>query len=170
MADHTDKRKQSLYFPEEMLREIEHEAQRLDRSLSWVVQHAWRLARGQMAKIPGVNDPAKTVPARGAPLASARTCVLAHRSEDGAWEGSISGPPPRCSWPPAAAATRWRTTGCPRQTPPPRPRKAPRGDPERAPRTPCRPRRTCRPPEPSSGCFPGGGRRAARLEGCATPR
>ena len=53
MADHTDKRKQSLYFPEEMLREIEHEAQRLDRSLSWVVQHAWRLARGQMAKIPG---------------------------------------------------------------------------------------------------------------------
>ena len=62
MADHTDKRKQSLYFPEEMLREIEHEAQRLDRSLSWVVQHAWRLARGQMARIPGVNDPAQPSP------------------------------------------------------------------------------------------------------------
>jgi uncharacterized small protein (TIGR04563 family) len=57
MADHTDKRKQSLYFPEEMLREIEHEAQRLDRSLSWVVQHAWKLSRAHMAKIPGVNDP-----------------------------------------------------------------------------------------------------------------
>ena len=57
MADHSDKRKQSLYFPEEMLREIEHEAQRLDRSLSWVVQQAWRLARAQMARIPGVNDP-----------------------------------------------------------------------------------------------------------------
>ncbi|HQR29062.1 MAG TPA: TIGR04563 family protein [Anaeromyxobacteraceae bacterium] len=57
MADHSDKRKQSLYFPEEMLREIEHEARRLDRSLSWVVQQAWRLARGQMARIPGVNDP-----------------------------------------------------------------------------------------------------------------
>lgn len=57
MADHTDKRKQSLYFPEEMLREIEHEAQRLDRSLSWVVQHAWKVARAHMAKIPGVNDP-----------------------------------------------------------------------------------------------------------------
>jgi len=57
MADHTDKRKQSLYFPEEMLREIEHEAQRLDRSLSWVVQHAWKVARSHMAKIPGVNDP-----------------------------------------------------------------------------------------------------------------
>ena len=57
MADHSDKRKQSLYFPEEMLREIEHEAQRLDRSLSWVVQQAWRLARAQLARIPGVNDP-----------------------------------------------------------------------------------------------------------------
>jgi uncharacterized small protein (TIGR04563 family) len=57
MADHTDKRKQSLYFPEEMLKEIEHEAQRLDRSLSWVVQHAWKVARERMAKIPGVNDP-----------------------------------------------------------------------------------------------------------------
>jgi uncharacterized small protein (TIGR04563 family) len=62
MADHTDKRKQSLYFPEEMLREIEHEAQRLDRSLSWVVQHAWRLSRGHLAKIPGVNDPAQPSP------------------------------------------------------------------------------------------------------------
>ncbi len=57
MADHTDKRKQSLYFPEEMLREIEHEAQRLDRSLSWVVQQAWKVARAQLARIPGVNDP-----------------------------------------------------------------------------------------------------------------
>ncbi|MEY2668994.1 MAG: hypothetical protein RJA59_1632 [Pseudomonadota bacterium] len=61
MADHTDKRKQSLYFPEEMLREIEHEAQRLDRSLSWVVQHAWKIARAQMAKIPGVNDPQQPI-------------------------------------------------------------------------------------------------------------
>jgi len=61
MADHTDKRKQSLYFPEEMLREIEHEAQRLDRSLSWVVQHAWKLARSHMARIPGVNDPSQPV-------------------------------------------------------------------------------------------------------------
>jgi uncharacterized small protein (TIGR04563 family) len=57
MADHTDKRKQSLYFPEEMLREIEREAQRLDRSLSWIVQQAWKLGRAQMARIPGVNDP-----------------------------------------------------------------------------------------------------------------
>ncbi len=52
----TDKRKQSLYFPEEMLREIQEEATRQDRSLSWIVQQAWRSARGQIAKMPGIND------------------------------------------------------------------------------------------------------------------
>jgi uncharacterized small protein (TIGR04563 family) len=52
----TDKRKQSLYFPEEMLREIQEEATRQDRSLSWVVQQAWRSARAQVAKLPGMDD------------------------------------------------------------------------------------------------------------------
>ena len=41
----SDKRKQSLYFPEAMLQEIKDEAARLDRSLSWVVQRAWKMAR-----------------------------------------------------------------------------------------------------------------------------
>ena len=52
----TDKRKQSLYFPEEMLKEIGQEAKRLDRSLSWVVQRAWKLAKEQIKKIPGVGE------------------------------------------------------------------------------------------------------------------
>ena len=52
----TDKRKQSLYFPEEMLREIQDEAARQDRSLSWIVQQAWRLARSDVARFPSVND------------------------------------------------------------------------------------------------------------------
>ena len=34
----SDKRKQSLYFPETMLEEIQKEAHRLQRSMSWVVQ------------------------------------------------------------------------------------------------------------------------------------
>ena len=50
------KRKQALYFSEEMLGEIEHEAQRLDRSLSWVVLQAWRLARERLRQMPAVND------------------------------------------------------------------------------------------------------------------
>ena len=51
-----DKRKQSLYFPEDMLKEIQSEANRQDRSLSWIVQQAWRLARGQIKEFPSVND------------------------------------------------------------------------------------------------------------------
>ncbi|MHB1844044.1 MAG: TIGR04563 family protein [Deltaproteobacteria bacterium] len=52
----TDKRKQSLYFPEDMLKEIQDEANRLDRSLSWMIQHAWRLARNELTRFPSVND------------------------------------------------------------------------------------------------------------------
>jgi uncharacterized small protein (TIGR04563 family) len=52
----SDKRKQSLYFPESMLQEIKEEAARLDRSLSWVVQRAWKLARAEIRKIPSVNE------------------------------------------------------------------------------------------------------------------
>ena len=52
----TDSRKQSLYFPEEMLAEIQREANRQDRSLSWIVQQAWKLARGNIKNFPSVND------------------------------------------------------------------------------------------------------------------
>ena len=52
----TDKRKQSLYFPEEMLKEIQEEANRQDRSLSWVVQQAWKIARERIKSFPAVND------------------------------------------------------------------------------------------------------------------
>ena len=46
----TDRRKQSLYFPTEMLTEILSEAKRLDRSLSWVIQQAWVIARERIAR------------------------------------------------------------------------------------------------------------------------
>jgi uncharacterized small protein (TIGR04563 family) len=48
----SDKRKQSLYFPESMLQEINDEAARLERSLSWIVQRAWKTARPDIRKIP----------------------------------------------------------------------------------------------------------------------
>jgi len=56
MALPTDKRKQSLYFPEEMLEEIQAEATRQDRSLSWIVQQAWKAARPQIASLPGMDQ------------------------------------------------------------------------------------------------------------------
>lgn len=56
MAKPSDKRKQSLYFPVEMLKEIQQEANRQDRSLSWIVQQAWRIARPEITRFPSVND------------------------------------------------------------------------------------------------------------------
>lgn len=52
----SDKRKQSLYFPEEMLQEIQREANRQDRSLSWIVQKAWKIACKEIMKYPSVNE------------------------------------------------------------------------------------------------------------------
>jgi len=52
----SDKRKQSLYFPDVMLLEIQQEATRLDRSLSWVMQRAWKIARQEIRRLPSVND------------------------------------------------------------------------------------------------------------------
>jgi uncharacterized small protein (TIGR04563 family) len=61
-----DKRKQSLYFPEDMLDEITRESVRLDRSLSWVVQRAWRVASRELGKFPSMND-LVAVPASNTP-------------------------------------------------------------------------------------------------------
>jgi len=64
----TDHRKQSLYFPEDMLEEISKEADRQDRSLSWIVQQAWKVARADIRRMPSVNDviapPPAPAPAR----------------------------------------------------------------------------------------------------------
>jgi uncharacterized small protein (TIGR04563 family) len=48
-------RKQSLYFPASMLEEIKKEASRLDRSMSWVVQRAWKIARAEIGRTPGAT-------------------------------------------------------------------------------------------------------------------
>ena len=52
----SDKRKQSLYFPEEMLKEIGNEAMRQDPSMSWIVQQSWKAARKDIMSMPSVND------------------------------------------------------------------------------------------------------------------
>ena len=41
---------------EEMLNEIIAEANRQDRSLSWIVQKAWKIARKEIMKYPSVNE------------------------------------------------------------------------------------------------------------------
>ena len=57
-----DKRKQSLYFPDEMLAEIKQEAIRLDRSLSWIIQQGWKVARQKIKSFPASNEGTDSLP------------------------------------------------------------------------------------------------------------
>jgi len=58
----SDKRKQSLYFPEDMLDALTAEAERLDRSLSWVVQRCVRRGIPELKKLPSTDQPAVPEP------------------------------------------------------------------------------------------------------------
>lgn len=49
------KKKLTLYFPEDMLDETKAEAERQDRSISWILQTAWRIARNEMNTYPSVD-------------------------------------------------------------------------------------------------------------------
>lgn len=51
-----DKKKQSLYFPVSMLSEMQDEASRQERPLSWIMQQAWKLSREKIRTYPGVAD------------------------------------------------------------------------------------------------------------------
>lgn len=44
--------KQSIYLPEDMRVEIVNESIRQDRSISWMIQKAWKLSRGTIMKFP----------------------------------------------------------------------------------------------------------------------
>ncbi|MDH5671331.1 MAG: TIGR04563 family protein [Myxococcales bacterium] len=59
----TDKRKQSLYFPQVMLKDIQLEADRLDRSLSWIVQRCVKVGLPELRKLPSTEEPATPAPA-----------------------------------------------------------------------------------------------------------
>ena len=51
-----EKRKQSLYFPVNMLEEMQKEAERQERPLSWIMQQAWKLSRMKISAFPSVED------------------------------------------------------------------------------------------------------------------
>lgn len=50
------KRKRSIYFREEIVREIEAEAERQGRSFSWIVSRAWLISRETMRKLPSLPN------------------------------------------------------------------------------------------------------------------
>lgn len=51
----SDPRKVSVYLPESMREEILAEGKRQDRSLSWLLQKAWRRAREEIQRLPGMS-------------------------------------------------------------------------------------------------------------------
>ena len=59
------KRKVTLYFNSAMLSETQREAIRQDRSISWIIQAAWKIAREEIRRLPGVGGVLSPVPAAG---------------------------------------------------------------------------------------------------------
>ena len=50
------KKKVTLYFSSGMLDETQREAIRQDRSISWIIQAAWRIAREEVQRQPGYGE------------------------------------------------------------------------------------------------------------------
>ncbi len=50
------KQKLTIYMPDSILDELKVQAERQDRSISWLVEHCWKLARPRVSEYPGVND------------------------------------------------------------------------------------------------------------------
>ncbi|MBQ9395306.1 MAG: TIGR04563 family protein [Proteobacteria bacterium] len=46
------KQKLTLYFPPELLEEARIEAERQERTVSWILQKAWEFARHEIHKMP----------------------------------------------------------------------------------------------------------------------
>ena len=46
------KKRVTLYLSKEMLDETKLEASRLDRTISWILQSAWRLSRDELCSAP----------------------------------------------------------------------------------------------------------------------
>jgi uncharacterized small protein (TIGR04563 family) len=55
------KKKVTLYFSAAMLEETQREAIRQDRSISWIIQAAWRISREDVHKLPNVGGLAASV-------------------------------------------------------------------------------------------------------------
>jgi uncharacterized small protein (TIGR04563 family) len=53
----SQKRKVTLYFNAAMLAETQKEALRQDRSISWIIQASWRIARDMVKQMPSAVPP-----------------------------------------------------------------------------------------------------------------
>jgi len=51
-----DRRKRLVILPEKMIEEMKTEAARLDRSLSWIAQRAWKIAHKKLQENQTMDD------------------------------------------------------------------------------------------------------------------
>ncbi len=66
----SQKRNVTLYFNSAMLAETQKEAIRQDRSVSWIIQAAWRIAREEVRRMP--SSGLSSAPAAELPATSSR--------------------------------------------------------------------------------------------------
>ena len=66
------KKKVTLYFSAGMLDDTQREAIRQDRSISWIIQAAWRIAREEVQRLPGYGGQAGAEPAGETSVVSKR--------------------------------------------------------------------------------------------------
>ena len=50
------RKKLTLYVSEEVVLETKKEAMRQDRSMSWVMEVAWKVARERLQRMPGIDE------------------------------------------------------------------------------------------------------------------
>ena len=62
MSMSSQKKKVTLYFNAAMLAETQKEALRQDRSVSWIIQAAWRIARDEMRRMPEALPAPRSAP------------------------------------------------------------------------------------------------------------
>lgn len=53
-------RKLSIYMPAAEWQEIQTEARRQGRSVSWIVLHSWRVSRDTMHRLPSITEPVES--------------------------------------------------------------------------------------------------------------
>ena len=68
----SQKRKVTLYFNAAMLAETQKEALRQDRSISWIIQAAWKIARDEVKRMPPALSAVNNAGSAAAPLADPR--------------------------------------------------------------------------------------------------
>lgn len=56
VMDRYSKNKKSIYLSDIVLEELLKEAQRLDRSVSWLLTQSWHFSKGLFAKLPTVES------------------------------------------------------------------------------------------------------------------